>query len=143
MLRRARTPINGAQRKKPVHNYNSWPSNTAKKTTLSDTTPSAPTAPYPATPISRRTPHERTVSPKSRKLQVPCDSFQVALIYPTHYPSGPITNGCVLCRNTRTSGTTADQPSTICIGAPAETVRIPADGHASHPRPHTGATVTH
>ena len=46
-------------------------------------------------------PHERTVSPKSRRLQVPCDSFQVALIYPTHYPSGPITNDCVLCRNTR------------------------------------------
>src|SRR5579863_3020013 len=27
---------------------------------------------YPATPISRRIPHSRTVSPKSQKLQVPC-----------------------------------------------------------------------
>lgn len=63
-------------------------------------TPNAPTDSYPTTPISRRTPHERTVSPKSRKLQVPCDSFQVALIYPTHYPSGPTTNDCLLRRNT-------------------------------------------
>ena len=43
----------------------------------------------------------------------------------------------------RMSGTVVDQPSTIGIGAPAKTVRIPADGHASRPRPHTScAKVT-